>query len=615
VSTSELPRINAPVGTAGCLPPSPEPGHFVNGASPWSAAAPPKVVEHFLAGNDNEAWRAWKKHLARRVSPFAATRLAKTSTAEFLLWGCSVAQADDATRMAIASLFEKGPSAGEARRIVMETVMTNGGGGVDEQAALLHVACAYALPELAAELPQLQWWGLLERLCGTARDAAVLHLTSAPLLHQWLAGELPMVLAVLFPELSASVELRVAGRRALSAGLEELLDGEGTPQWRYLDIHWPLVACWTRARSMTASPAGPCWDDESEAQFPFVVREMLRLAEPRGGSLLAKSPIGRAKTVNRFFTAAVNLSHDKQNNAVLQNLRLKGAKSAEHAKKKCRPTAANHSEWARVAVLRPTWKRSSPQLGIVYGERSFRGELEIDGERLFAGHWPFSVVADGRGRMPVVDWDAICWVSDEDVDYLELETELDEGLKLQRQLCLARKDRFLFVADAVLGATVRQLEHGLRVPLGPHVDAVAAGETREIRLSASGAKALVFPLSLPEWRADRLKGELVAGNGNIELQQAVQGAHLYAPLWIDLDPKRGRKPFTWRQLTVAEERRIVPNDSAVGYRIQFGKKQWLVYRSLTPARNRTVLGHNLSSEFLIARFGRDGGVNALIEVE
>jgi hypothetical protein len=114
---------------------------------------------------------------------------------------------------------------------------------------------------------------------------------------------------------------------------------------------------------------------------------------------------------------------------------------------------------------------------------------------------------------------------------------------------------------------------------------------------------------------DRRFGELVAGKGHIELQQETISANLYAPLWIDLDPKRGRKPFTWRQLTVAEERRIVPRDVAVGYRVQFGKKQWLIYRSLTPPRNRTVLGHNLATDFLIARFGRDGSVKSLIEVE
>ena len=108
---------------------------------------------------------------------------------------------------------------------------------------------------------------------------------------------------------------------------------------------------------------------------------------------------------------------------------------------------------------------------------------------------------------------------------------------------------------------------------------------------------------------------MTTADGRIELQQAADTSSLYAPLWIDLDPNRHSKSFTWRQLAVAEERQNVPLDVAVGYRVQFGKEQWLIYRSLTPARNRTVMGHNLATEFLIGRFGRDGSVTPLIEVE
>jgi hypothetical protein len=82
-----------------------------------------------------------------------------------------------------------------------------------------------------------------------------------------------------------------------------------------------------------------------------------------------------------------------------------------------------------------------------------------------------------------------------------------------------------------------------------------------------------------------------------------------------LEPKRHARPFTWRQLTVAEQRQNVSPDAAVGFRVQFGEEQWLIYRSLTKPRNRTVLGHNLATDFLIARFGRDGSVKSLVEVE
>ena len=140
-------------------------------------------------------------------------------------------------------------------------------------------------------------------------------------------------------------------------------------------------------------------------------------------------------------------------------------------------------------------------------------------------------------------------------------------------------------------------------------------DSREIVLSARKKEAVAFPLSLPEWRLDSRGGELAAKPDAIELKQATSGGNLYVPLWIDFDARRHGQPFTWRQLTVAEQRDNVSKDTAVGYRVQFGKEQWLIYRSLAKVQNRTVLGHNLATEFLIARFSRDGSVKSLIELE
>ena len=75
------------------------------------------------------------------------------------------------------------------------------------------------------------------------------------------------------------------------------------------------------------------------------------------------------------------------------------------------------------------------------------------------------------------------------------------------------------------------------------------------------------------------------------------------------------RPVTWRQLTVGESLRAQPRDVAVGYRVAIGSRQWLIYRSLAAAASRTLLGHNLSSETLVARFARSGEVKTLIEIE
>ena len=117
-------------------------------------------------------------------------------------------------------------------------------------------------------------------------------------------------------------------------------------------------------------------------------------------------------------------------------------------------------------------------------------------------------------------------------------------------------------------------------------------------------------------RIDARVGELTAADGAVQLAERGAGRALACPLVIDLDPRRSRKPCTWRQLTVAEGLHIVPADVAVGYRAQCGRDQWLFYRSQAERGNRTLLGQNTSNEFLAARFlAPSGEIQELVEVQ
>ena len=124
-----------------------------------------------------------------------------------------------------------------------------------------------------------------------------------------------------------------------------------------------------------------------------------------------------------------------------------------------------------------------------------------------------------------------------------------------------------------------------------------------------------MPLALPEWRTPAARGSLEQTDDGLVLSQSAEAARLFAPLFIDLDARRGQRRLTWRQLTVGERLEIQPAEVAVGYRVQIGGEQWLVYRSLAPTANRTVLGQNFSSEFVTARFPADGEADKLLEIE
>jgi len=186
---------------------------------------------------------------------------------------------------------------------------------------------------------------------------------------------------------------------------------------------------------------------------------------------------------------------------------------------------------------------------------------------------------------------------------------------IERHILLARKDRLLLLADAILGPNAARLDYRARLPLGNRVALLAADKTHEARLAIRDRRVLVLPLHLPEWRADPRPGALAKSGRSMELRLSVQGRAMLAPLLVDLDPRRRNRPFTWRWLTVGENLQAVPGHVAVGYRVLVGRRQWLVYRSLAPRANRTLLGHNTVSRWLVARFHPSGQVEPLVEVE
>jgi hypothetical protein len=258
---------------------------------------------------------------------------------------------------------------------------------------------------------------------------------------------------------------------------------------------------------------------------------------------------------------------------------------------------------------------ASTKLTVAFPGRSLYIELCRGDHPIFAGTWEMDITLDGEPAIPISDYEETCWVADQDVYYLELEIHLSGGLRLERHLVFTREDQFIFLADAVFGPQAGKLEYRGLLPLAEATEFQADRQHAEGVLLGKKRLATGVPPALSEWRSASDPGQLQLQDGKLELSQSAAGRNLFAPLFIDLKNRRFNKPLTWRQLTVAELLKIQPPESAVGYRVMIGKEQWLIYRSLSPKANRTVLGHNLSSEFLLARFLKGGEVQSLIEVE
>lgn len=521
------------------------------------------------------------------------------------------------------------------------------------------------MPELTDRVPTSVWQRLLNHLllCAAEADTAEIdasRLREDSLIRQLLAGELALTLATPFPRIKACRRLLSRARRTLSTGLTDLLDGEGLLHAGRFDQIDALLACWTRCRKLGRRWKRGSWSDEAEKQYRRFVRSTLRFVRRDGSAMFseresantARDTDGDSQQATQHgpkvfsdkrlgdslaevLRDAVELIGEKSDRS-LAAVVLSERKFKEKGRK-CKaaglPKVAIHSEWAATALLRPDWSPSSPRLAVLYPDSLCRVEMACGKDVLWSGAWTYELRVDGMAASPVSDWTALCWVSDEDVDYLELEIELVEGFRIQRHIVMARKDRFALLADAVLGPRRAALDYRSVLPLGRGINFLPENETHEATLAGQKHRALAMPLALPEWRGGFVDANgsdsaaasgrrdsfqaVVHGHGGtaMELRRSSFGRAIFAPIFFDLDRRRFDRPRTWRQLTVADSLTVRPADAAVGYRVSMGSKNWLIYRSLTAATSRTLLGHHLSSETLIARLTRKGEVRSLIEIE
>ncbi len=561
----------------------------------------------------------WLRGLPQRRLPVALAELAPPGKSSPLLWTLPDELADSDTSRLIRRLSRRTGSAdrgggGLAGELATWLARAEGR-SADAGFGLECLAWCHALPSLGCTLSAELWCELFKQLVETAAAAAGIDSAERPLAREILAGELPLSLAYVFPEVDACRRFAAPAGRAISRGIEDLLDGEGLPEWRNLAILRPLLATWTRSALMLAKMKGARLKADARTQYEWLVRQAIRLSRYDGTQALAGGSSGA--WCRELFAAALTIADDPDDIAAA-TIALPGGKTLVPRRGGDLPEEAACSEWAEVAVLRSDWSRQREQLAVTFGGRKIHSELNCGQNTVWTGPCDPLVAIDGRRLMPIGDWEEICWFSDEDVDYLELEISLSDKWRVQRSILLARKDRFLLLADAILGKKSGRIDYHCRLPLCESIGLKVDEKSREGHLVDVGRRkriGTVLPLAMPEWHAEPFDGSLAMTEEGLLLTQSATARRMFAPLFIDLDARRTRAPLTWRRLTVAESLEIQPGEVAVGYRIQIGHQQWLIYRSLGPTGNRTVLGQNLSSEFFVARFDREGNAEPLMEIE
>jgi hypothetical protein len=581
----------------------------------WKSPVPRDVSKAYRRGDIVRGWKLWGDYLRRRKRPAGLAELWSGKTSP-LMWVVPAELENGNTVRLIQQLHRFVRGKDQAGQDVIEQIAPwldeSSDWKLNVASGLECLAWTHALVRLAGHTEHSLWWELLNHLITTAGQAAELDVKQHPVQHTLFAGELALSLACQFPERKSCQRLAGQARRTLSRALVELLDGEGMPHARLLSSLPLLTAAWTRCRSIGEAWKESCWNADAEQQYQWLVTQNLRLRHVDAAPALAE-PLA-ALAWRPLLKTALRLAGDEADEEIADQLfpRRKAARRARHEW----PDPSYSSEWAEVAVLQTKWSRKTKKLVVAYDQPETRIAVSARGQTLFSGPWSFAIQLDGQPVTPAADahWEQVAWESDEDVDYLELEIDLPRGLRLQRCFLLARNDQFLLMADTLLGEHPLDINYTSRLPLAGEVEPVAEPEHSEMKLVASRCRGRVLPLALSEWSSDRRFGTLRAEGQSLVVNQTGRQS-LFVPLFIDLRRQRNQKPLTWRQLSIGYLRRNEPADRAVGYRVQIGDQQWLIYRSLTPSENRTVLGQNLMCEVHVSRFLSSGDVEQLLELE
>ena len=508
----------------------------------WNRSGPEQSRKGPISGEHALAWSAWQAYLAQRDHPRPLDELLPSRTPP-LAWALAEIpgiEDVDAVRSRLTAIgclprgrraerlldqwlgraevspgvHTAGVAAGANRHAPVSPGVHAGpeGSHRDCGRVLEALAWCHALPGVCQSLSPDAWWQLLQGLLVLAGEAAAVRLAEEPLVNQLLAGELRLTLACLLPEIEACHKLAGPARESLSAGLVDLLDGEGTPHGKHLGLLRPLLACWTRVLAL-GSPTLP-WSDAAQVQYQWLVQSTLRLSRSDGAHVFSTRPTtGRSRAAAGdadLLEAALQLGGNQQDRAIARQCFSRllivrrpaaGAKNRRTGKPAgfvlvtlrvthpltrsvrsqgaALPTPAAHGEWAGVSVLRSGWSAADPRLVAVYHDESVRVEIGCRKEVFWSGQWGLEVFQDGQPLRPTGPWEEICWESAEGVDYLELEIDLGSGVRVQRHLALAGKDHFVFLADAILGSRPARLEYRGWLRLATGMSLAPAESSRE----------------------------------------------------------------------------------------------------------------------------------------
>ena len=431
-------------------------------------------------------------------------------------------------------------------------------------------------------------------------------------------GEVPYVSGLLFDGIVGSAQLVKSGKKTIARELVENTDTDGTP---YADLVerlplWlaPLVRVTRIARVFDVR----LWTRDQEELLRSLVERAVPLCRPDGRAALSN---GLKLQPLPVLAAAAETCGLPELGSVGSYLRSVKRVAAGKSPTRSRGDGvvsmpSNQSDFARFALLRSDWSVQADSVALAHHRRYPQLDVTASGRPLIHGDWTIKLNIGGAEVELADEWSCVCWQSDPDADYIELQMLGPGKLRVERLVMLSRTQRFLLLADSIGGAPHGRIEYTSQLPLGDNVQTRVDTPTREIQLTLKGFRARAFPLAIPQDRVLSTPHQFTGDDGRLTLTQVVEGEGLFAPILFDWEPGRARGTAQWRTLTVTEDSRVIGGDIASGHRLKINDLQLLVFRSLkATGHSRAVLGHHTWNETVIAQVTKKGDVEPILMVE
>lgn len=431
-------------------------------------------------------------------------------------------------------------------------------------------------------------------------------------------GEIPFLAGLVYEGIAGASLSMKAAKKELGANLIGSTDTDGTPHAEVVERLPLWLAPLIRVTRIGRAFDLRIWNRDQEERLQSVVERAIPLCRPDGRAALSN---GLKLQPLPVLNAAAEVCGLPEIGPI--GSYLKSVKRAISGKPPARPRAdgvvsmpSNQSDFARFALLRSDWSVQADSVALAHHRQYPQLDVTASGRPLIHGDWTIKLTIGGVPVELADEWNCVCWQSDPDADYIELQMVGPGKLRVERIVMLSRAERFLLLADSVSGVPHQRIEYQSELPLSSDIQPRPDTATREVQLSAKGFRARAFPLAVAQDRVQSTPHNFAGADGKLTLTQVAQGEGLFAPLILDWGVSRSRGTAQWRSLTVTEDGRVIGPDIAAGHRLKIDDLQLLIFRSLKDTgHSRAVLGHHTWNETVVGRISKKGDVDPFLMVE